>query len=175
MYRPQHVGLVAAGTGITPMFQLLRAAVSDPRDTARYSLLYASHCLDDVLLRSELEDLVKAANGRHSAVDDYSGATKRLTITHMLSSGCPRGSKIGGRSSGLSTALERAMAACAEGDESADNSAIGTGKSSYYYGSDSTSCSPQVVVAAQERGGGAYSDFPAAPAPTELEGVQWCW
>ena len=56
-YRPglcRKIGMVAGGTGVTPMLQLIRAACEHPRDTARVTLLYASRAEEDILLRDEL-------------------------------------------------------------------------------------------------------------------------
>jgi cytochrome-b5 reductase len=49
------VGLVAAGTGITPMWQVIQAALSDPKDTTRFSLVYASSSPERILLKEELD------------------------------------------------------------------------------------------------------------------------
>ncbi|PYI01086.1 hypothetical protein BO78DRAFT_411732 [Aspergillus sclerotiicarbonarius CBS 121057] len=49
------IGMVAGGTGITPMYQLIRAICEDERDTTEISLIYASRTEGDILLREELE------------------------------------------------------------------------------------------------------------------------
>ncbi|KAL6852698.1 hypothetical protein ACO1O0_007246 [Amphichorda felina] len=49
------IGMVAGGTGITPMFQLIRAICEDSRDTTEVSLIYANRTEEDILLRSELD------------------------------------------------------------------------------------------------------------------------
>lgn len=49
------LGMLAGGTGITPMFQLIRAICEDPRDTTEVSLVYANRAEGDMLLRDELE------------------------------------------------------------------------------------------------------------------------
>ncbi|KAM0278770.1 hypothetical protein ACHAQH_004961 [Verticillium albo-atrum] len=49
------IGMVAGGTGITPMFQLVRAVCEDDRDTTEISLVYANRSEGDILLRKELE------------------------------------------------------------------------------------------------------------------------
>ncbi|KAL4948916.1 hypothetical protein BDW69DRAFT_188823 [Aspergillus filifer] len=51
----KHIGMVAGGTGITPMYQLIRAICEDERDTTSLSLIYANRNEEDILLRSELE------------------------------------------------------------------------------------------------------------------------
>lgn len=51
------VGLIAGGTGITPMLQLIRQILKDPEDMTEVSLLFANQTEDDILLRPELEDI----------------------------------------------------------------------------------------------------------------------
>lgn len=51
------VGLIAGGTGITPMLQLIRQILKDPEDKTEVSLLFANQTEDDILLRPELEDI----------------------------------------------------------------------------------------------------------------------
>ncbi|KAK3387850.1 hypothetical protein B0H63DRAFT_542317, partial [Podospora didyma] len=53
------IGMLAGGTGITPMFQLIRAICEDPRDTTQVSLVYANRSPADMLLREELEGLAR--------------------------------------------------------------------------------------------------------------------
>ncbi|KAL4801384.1 hypothetical protein BDV18DRAFT_165053 [Aspergillus unguis] len=49
------IGMIAGGTGITPMYQLIRAICEDPMDLTEISLIYANRTEDDILLRRELE------------------------------------------------------------------------------------------------------------------------
>ena len=49
------LGLIAAGTGITPMWQVIQAALSDPSDTTRISLVYASRSPEAILLKPQLD------------------------------------------------------------------------------------------------------------------------
>ncbi|KAF7155537.1 hypothetical protein CNMCM6106_004683 [Aspergillus hiratsukae] len=49
------IGMIAGGTGITPMYQLIRAICEDERDTTEISLVYANRSEGDILLREELE------------------------------------------------------------------------------------------------------------------------
>jgi len=53
------VSMIAGGTGITPMLQLVRAVFRDPEDTTCLSLLFANQTEDDILLRNELEEVQK--------------------------------------------------------------------------------------------------------------------
>lgn len=51
----RRLGMLAGGTGITPMYQLIRAICEDPRDTTHVSLVYANRTEADILLRDELD------------------------------------------------------------------------------------------------------------------------
>jgi cytochrome-b5 reductase len=55
----KHIGMIAGGTGITPMYALIRSICEDPRDTTSISLVYANRTEDDILLRSELETFAR--------------------------------------------------------------------------------------------------------------------
>ena len=56
----KQLGMIAGGSGITPMLALIRAIFNDPADTTRVSLLYANQTPADVLLRAELDAIAKA-------------------------------------------------------------------------------------------------------------------
>lgn len=49
------IGMLAGGTGITPMFQVIRAICEDERDTTEVSLIFANRSEEDILLREQLE------------------------------------------------------------------------------------------------------------------------
>lgn len=49
--------MIAGGTGITPMLQIIRAALKNPQDPTRLSLIYANVNYEDVLLKKELDEL----------------------------------------------------------------------------------------------------------------------
>jgi cytochrome-b5 reductase len=51
------LALVAGGTGITPMVQLLKAVLGNPRDRTEVRLVYASKTPADVILKAELDAL----------------------------------------------------------------------------------------------------------------------
>ena len=70
--RARRVAMVAGGTGITPVYQLIRAALADPQDQTCLWLLYANRAEEDILLGDELAAL--AAEHPH-----------RFTLTHTLS------------------------------------------------------------------------------------------
>lgn len=61
-YTPNMVksfGMIAGGTGIAPMYQILTAILSNPEDKTKIHLLYANVTEKDILLRAELEKLVE--------------------------------------------------------------------------------------------------------------------
>lgn len=51
------LGMIAGGTGIAPMYQVLSSILSDPRDTTQVRLLYASRSPSDIIMRDELDAL----------------------------------------------------------------------------------------------------------------------
>lgn len=51
----KHIGMVAGGTGITPMYQMIRVICADDSDTTKMSLIYANNTEDDILLKDELD------------------------------------------------------------------------------------------------------------------------
>ncbi|GAA6009190.1 hypothetical protein JCM10207_004300 [Rhodosporidiobolus poonsookiae] len=51
------IGMIAGGTGITPMLQIIRAALKNPKDRTQLSLIYANVNPEDILLKTELDEL----------------------------------------------------------------------------------------------------------------------
>ncbi|KAF5708016.1 NADH cytb-reductase [Fusarium globosum] len=73
-YRPnlcKKIGMIAGGTGITPMFQVIRAICEHDRDTTEISLIYANRTEQDILLREELDRFARRY-------------TKNLKVYYML-------------------------------------------------------------------------------------------
>lgn len=61
----KHFGMIAGGTGITPMLQIMHAVLRDePNSSVTVSLLYANQSEDDILVRRELEEAVTMYGGR---------------------------------------------------------------------------------------------------------------
>ena len=61
-YKTQSVkkmALIAGGTGITPMLQIIRAVLKDPEDKTQMWLIFANQTEADILLRKELEECAK--------------------------------------------------------------------------------------------------------------------
>lgn len=58
-YQPnmlKHICMVCGGTGITPMYQIIKAILSNPEDNTQITLLYGSQSEADILLRAELDE-----------------------------------------------------------------------------------------------------------------------
>ncbi|XP_022417732.1 NADH-cytochrome b5 reductase 1 isoform X6 [Delphinapterus leucas] len=51
------LGMIAGGTGITPMLQLIQAILKDPEDPTQCFLLFANQTEKDIILREDLEEL----------------------------------------------------------------------------------------------------------------------
>ncbi|KAJ1433659.1 cytochrome b5 reductase 2 [Ochromonadaceae sp. CCMP2298] len=56
-YRKKKIGMVAGGTGITPMLQVVRAILKDPLDRTEVWLMFGNQTQEDILLQKELEAL----------------------------------------------------------------------------------------------------------------------
>ncbi|KAF9190351.1 NADH-cytochrome b5 reductase [Haplosporangium sp. Z 27] len=51
------IGMIAGGTGLTPMLQIIRAIVKNPADKTKVNLIFANVTETDILLRAELDAL----------------------------------------------------------------------------------------------------------------------
>jgi len=58
------LGMMAGGTGLTPMLQVADAILKDPKDSTVISLLYANQTEDDILLRDVLDGWAAKYPGR---------------------------------------------------------------------------------------------------------------
>ncbi|XP_022152062.1 NADH--cytochrome b5 reductase 1-like [Momordica charantia] len=59
-YQPGQVrafGMLAGGSGITPMYQVARAILENPKDETKVHLIYANVTYEDILLKEELDIL----------------------------------------------------------------------------------------------------------------------
>lgn len=96
-----HLGLLAAGTGITPLWQIIQRVLSDADDTTCLSLVYSSRSAEGILLKDELDAAAAAhptrlrvcylvtppadgAPGAHSA-QDAMGARDAQSTQSVLS------------------------------------------------------------------------------------------
>ncbi|DBA82997.1 hypothetical protein WJX77_007476 [Trebouxia sp. C0004] len=51
------IGMLAGGTGVTPMFQVANAILKNPADKTQITLLFANVSADDILIEEELTNL----------------------------------------------------------------------------------------------------------------------
>ncbi|GAM25286.1 hypothetical protein SAMD00019534_084610 [Acytostelium subglobosum LB1] len=54
------IGMLAGGTGITPMYQVIKAILRNPEDTTQISLIFGNITEEDILLGRELNELATA-------------------------------------------------------------------------------------------------------------------
>jgi len=67
LYTPNlvsHLSLIAGGTGISPMIQIIRATLKNPSDRTTITLIYANVNPEDILLRDDLEELINVHEQR---------------------------------------------------------------------------------------------------------------
>eukprot|EP01024_Parvocaulis_polyphysoides_P071023 TRINITY_DN8807_c0_g1_i5.p6 TRINITY_DN8807_c0_g1~~TRINITY_DN8807_c0_g1_i5.p6 ORF type:complete len:139 (+),score=21.27 TRINITY_DN8807_c0_g1_i5:44-418(+) len=48
--------MIAGGTGITPMYQVIKAILKNSQDKTKISLLFSNRTEEDILLRQELDE-----------------------------------------------------------------------------------------------------------------------
>ena len=77
-YKPneyKNIGMVAGGTGITPMLQVVDEVLANPFDTTKVSLIFANQTESDILLKKEIDARAAAHPERfrvHYVVDKAS-------------------------------------------------------------------------------------------------------
>ena len=75
-----NIGMLCGGSGITPMYQIIRAICEDPKDNTTISLIYANQTEADILLREEL--------------DAFAAKNKQFQVYYLLGTP-PKGWKFG--------------------------------------------------------------------------------
>ncbi|PAV63136.1 hypothetical protein WR25_12393 [Diploscapter pachys] len=66
-HKPMHfkkLSMIAGGSGITPMLQIISAILKNPEDKTKMKLLYANQTEADILLREELDELAQKHSDR---------------------------------------------------------------------------------------------------------------
>ncbi|KAJ2859257.1 hypothetical protein GGI22_003043 [Coemansia erecta] len=93
----KEIGMIAGGSGITPMLQLINNVLEDPNDRTKLTLLFANKSEDDIILRATLDDLAEKHSDQlkvHYVVDkassrnwqgDVGYVTKELVQKYMPS------------------------------------------------------------------------------------------
>ena len=56
----EEVALIGGGSGITPLWQVVDHALSDPKNKTKFTLLFANVSEKDILMREQLDGLAKA-------------------------------------------------------------------------------------------------------------------
>lgn len=81
----RHFGMIAGGTGITPMLQIIRAITTNPDDRTQVDLIFANVNKEDILLKEDLDELAqKHANVRvhyvlNNPPDNWTGGVGFVT------------------------------------------------------------------------------------------------
>jgi len=65
--------MIAGGSGITPMYQVIREIIKNPTDATKIHLIFSNKTAEDILLKEELEQFAK------------NDPQKRLKLTYVLS------------------------------------------------------------------------------------------
>lgn len=68
-YHKKKIGMIAGGTGITPMLQIINAIKKNPEDKTELWLIFANQTEEDILLRKELEELISDRFHLHYTLD----------------------------------------------------------------------------------------------------------
>ena len=64
----RHVAMLAGGSGVTPMLQILHAMLGNSSEAATVTLLYSNRNQDDIIARSTLQAWQAGSRGRLSVV-----------------------------------------------------------------------------------------------------------
>ncbi|KAJ8445136.1 hypothetical protein Cgig2_029508 [Carnegiea gigantea] len=62
--RAKKLAMIAGGTGITPIYQVMQAVLQDPEDETEMYVVYADRTEDDILLRDELDNWTEEFRNR---------------------------------------------------------------------------------------------------------------
>ncbi|KAF8041083.1 hypothetical protein BT93_B3108 [Corymbia citriodora subsp. variegata] len=88
-------GMIAGGSGITPMFQMIRAIVTNPKDKTKVHLIYANHTVDDILLKEDLDSFAEQVPDRFTVYyvvkeppEEWSGGVGYVT-KDIIKAHCP--------------------------------------------------------------------------------------
>lgn len=69
----KQIGMIGGGTGITPLFQLVRSICEDKNDDTKISLIYGNRSESDIMLRDKLDQYAKEAGDKfklHYVLDE---------------------------------------------------------------------------------------------------------
>ncbi|KAI9204011.1 NADH-cytochrome b5 reductase 1 [Polychytrium aggregatum] len=97
-YTPNMVksfGMIAGGTGITPMYQIIKAIFANPKDKTDVYLIYANVSVEDILLKQELDELAEKHANFHlhyvlnNPPANWTGSTGFVT-KDIIAKHCPK-------------------------------------------------------------------------------------
>lgn len=66
-YKPnmkRRIGMIAGGSGITPMLQIITEVLKDPGDKTELTLVFGNQSPRDILIRAELDRLAESSGGQ---------------------------------------------------------------------------------------------------------------
>ncbi|KAK6341170.1 NADH-cytochrome b5 reductase [Orbilia brochopaga] len=95
----RHFGMIAGGTGITPMLQIVKAILRNPDDKTVIDLIFANVHEDDILLKEDLDELAEREKERfrvhyvlNVAPEGWTGGFGFVTAD-MIKAWCPAPAK----------------------------------------------------------------------------------
>lgn len=80
-YKPNQYSamtLIAGGSGITPIYQLTRAILNNPEDKTKLALVYANNTEEDILLKTEFDQLAQQYPDRFTRLYTVSKSTPQM-------------------------------------------------------------------------------------------------
>lgn len=101
----EKINLIAIGSGITPMFQILHAiaeeAKKEDKKVVQVRLIYGNRSEEDIALKNEIEDLIKVDpksievyHALSAPLKTWQGRTGRIDAEYIRSVGWPAGEKV---------------------------------------------------------------------------------
>ena len=66
LHQVYHMMMLCGGTGITPMYRVLKAVLLNPLDTVKVHMIYANRTEEDILLKDNLDALSREYPDRFS-------------------------------------------------------------------------------------------------------------
>ena len=92
------IGMIGGGTGITPLYQLIRAICEDPNDNTQVTLIYGNRSESDIMLKDKLDGYARTASHKfkvHYVLDqpgpEWKGGRGHVT-KELLSETMPKAS-----------------------------------------------------------------------------------
>ena len=92
----KEIGMVAGGTGITPMLQIIQEVLRNPEDKTKLVLVFANNNLEDILLKDKIDELAAKHPTRFSVTyvvatppAGWKGGEKGFCTQELLKSKLP--------------------------------------------------------------------------------------